>query len=92
MKKEKITDQWKDSFLRVDGWGRSSYRLLIIGLCLEVCWGLASILKTPFSLYRYICPFGVLGAIFVVLSVIGPTFEIIITLAINKQNRIKRKQ
>lgn len=87
MKKSTIKDRWKDSFFHVDGWGRSPCRLLIIGLCLVACWGLSSVLTAPISLYRYIYPFGVLGSIFVGLSIIGPTLEVMINLAINKRKR-----
>ena len=92
MKKQTIKDRWKDSFFHVDGWGRSPCRLLIIGLCLVTCWGLVIVVKTPLSLYRFVYPFGLLGVIFIVLSVVGPTFEIMINLAINKRKNINGAQ
>jgi len=92
MKKSTLKAQWKGSFFRADGWGRSPCRLLIIGLCFVAGWGLAVVLKMPMSLYRYVRPFGFLGVTFVALSIIGPTLEIMINLAINKRKSIKGAQ
>ncbi len=86
MKEKTYRQRWKECFFRVDQWGRSSCRLLLIGLCLLVVRRVAAVVEMPSGLFRAIVAFGVLGVIFVVLAVVGPTLELMIC-AISKMKR-----
>jgi hypothetical protein len=78
MKETTYGKQWKQSFFHVSDYGRSSFRLLLIGLGFILIWWGAAAAKVPFSAFRTIRAFGVLGIIFVVLSVTGPSLEVVI--------------
>jgi hypothetical protein len=77
MKNTTYGKQWKQSFYHVSDWGRSSFRLLLIGLSFALIWWVSALAEVPFSAFRAIRAFGVLGIIFVVLAVVGPSLEVI---------------
>jgi hypothetical protein len=92
MTTKKITykKQWKKSFFSVDEWGRSSFRALLIGLCLIlVCWGVLALTEPSselkVSIRKYICEFGGLGIIFVFWAILGPSLEVLISAIKNKR-------
>ena len=78
MKKTTYGKQWKQSFFHVSDYGRSSFRLLLVGLGFILTWWVSAAAEVPFSAYRAIRAFGVLGIIFVVLAVTGPSLEVVI--------------
>ena len=70
--------QWKQSFFNVSDYGHSSFRLLLAGLGFILIWWVSTAAEMPFSAFRAIRAFGVLGIIFVVLAVTGPSLEVVI--------------
>ena len=78
MKSDTYRKQFKKSFFRVDEWGRSSFRLLLVGLCFLLVWWVSATLGMPVGAFRAIRSFGVLGVIFVIYAVIGPGLELVI--------------
>jgi hypothetical protein len=86
MKLRTWRQRWKESFFRVDQWGRSSFRLLLIGLCFLAAWRVSALVEMPIGLFKAIHAFGVLGIIFVVLAGFGPTLELVIC-AISERKR-----
>jgi len=78
MNNETVGKGWRESFFHVDQWGRSSFRLLLIGSSFLAVWWVSALVGVPFGVFRAIRAFGVLGIIFVIVAGVGPSLEIVI--------------
>jgi hypothetical protein len=85
MKKNTYRKLWKQSFFQVSDYGRSPFRLLLTGLIFILIWGVSVATEVPFSLFRAIRAFGILGIIFVSLAVTGPSLEVMIKAISDKK-------
>lgn len=85
MKETTYGKQWKQSFFHVSDYGRSSFRLLLTGLGSILIWCVSAAAEVPFSAFRAIRAFGVLGIIFVILAVTGPSLEVVIRVMGDKK-------
>jgi len=90
MKEKTYRQRWTESFFCVDQWGRSSFRLLLIGLSLFALWRVSTLVNLPPELFRGIHAFGVLGAIFVVLAGVGPTLELVIWAIVKRKRKCQQ--
>ena len=82
-----VSEYWSKRFYRVDEWGRSHFRLLLIGLCLIVAGGISVFVELPSSFCKSIRVLAVLGIIFVLWSGIGPTLDVMFLKFSEKKKR-----
>lgn len=67
---------WKQRFFHVDQCGRSHFRLLVAGLCFVAVCSAATLAGSGSAFARGARAFGVLGILFILWSVIGPSLDV----------------